>query len=187
MYLDKFIQDGYVYQALRYQFILLKDLVDFARERDLSVKIKDLKQELIDKGWTSKRASVSTEDGYQSKDIWIHDEIVVAKTRPVPVKNTFRRNIEEVLNEKVDELIEIIFNNPEETLEGIEEVLFENNELIYTNKGIKDVFEKLGFANEAPRLSSIIRERSVNSLLGEYFYGSISRTTLFRNYYRLTR
>lgn len=186
MHLERFIQEGYVYQALSYKFIQLKDLVEFARKTDLSVKLKDLKKELTAAGWTHRKASISTTEGFQSRDIWVNEKAEVALTRPVPVEATFRKNINEVMEDKADEILTLLFEKPE-LLANMEEVIIEGDELIYTNQGIRDLLAELGYAEEASRLSSVIRKRSSQSLMGEVFYGSISRTTLFKNYYKYIR
>lgn len=184
-YLNRFIDAGLVYRSNKYDFLLLKDLVEFARLDDLNVKIRSLRAELENNGWKNRKASVSTTEGYQSKDIWYTDSRL-EKTRPIPVEAKPRKNLEETEIEEAERLISELFLKAEE-LKGIPETLFTKEELIFSNKGLKTALKRLNAKGSLSKLSSIIRKKSSNILMGEHFFGTSSRTVLFKNYYKLVR
>lgn len=185
-FLDSFIDNGLVYSNGSYNFIQLKDLVSHARETDLSVKVSELKELLVNEGWTTKRTSILTEKGYQSKDIWINPKIDIENTRSVPVTTERRMNLEEAEESRADEIIDYIFDHPEEFPE-LDEAILNYKELIFTNKGIKDLMEHFKVDGDITRLASVIRSKANHIVMGKHFYGVSSRTVLFKNYYKITR
>ena len=185
-YLERFIDQGLVYRSNRYDFLLLKDLIEFAREDQLDIKIRDLKDLLVAAGWIEKKAAVSTTEGYQSKDIWLAPARI-EKTRNVPILVAPRKNLAEAEQEEAKRLISEIFARGEEFKKLPDGVFLEDNELVFTNKGLKDLLKLLNANGSIPKLSSIIRSQSNKLLIGEHFFGTSSRTVLFKNYYKLKR
>lgn len=185
-YLELFIEQGLVYKGPRYNFLLLKDLIEFARMDKLDIKIKHLKELLSKAGWKEKKASVSTTEGYQSKNIWF-TENKIEKTRSLPVEAVARKNLNEAEAAEAERLVNLIFEKWNEIPTDIEGVYFSENELIFTNKGLKELLRYLKASGSIPKLSSIIRNKANKILIGEHFFGTSSRTVLFKNYYRLKR
>jgi len=187
-YLDMFIDAGLVYKGNRYDFLLLKDLIEFARETELDVKIRDLKDLLIAANWIEKKAAVSTTEGFQSKDIWL-SPIELEKTKSVPIDVTPRKNLIEAEKIEADRLVLEIFNTGSIIFNLPDGIYFseDKREVVFTNKSLKELLVLLGANGSIPKLSSIIRSRSNKMLVGEHFFGTSSRTVLFKNYYKLKR
>lgn len=181
-YVEQFLEQGLVYRSNKYDFLLLKDFIEFVRETDLNVKIKDLQTVLEEAGWRHKKASVLTDQGYQSKDIWYIEERV-ANTRELPIVTIARANLVEAEQKEAERLLIEIFNHPI-TAEGINEVFVDKSEFVFTNKGLKTLLVVLDAKGSISKLSSIIRGWSNKILVGEHFFGTSSRTVLFKNYYR---
>lgn len=185
-YLERFIDQGLVYKSNRYDFLLLKDLIEFAREERLDIKIRNLKDLLVTAGWIEKKAAVSTTEGYQSKDIWLAPN-KIEKTRNVPISVAVRKNLIEAEEEEAKRLIFEIFARGKDFEVLPDGVFLEGEELIFTNKGLKMLLEQLEANGSIPKLSSIIRGKANKLLVGEHFFGTSSRTVLFKNYYKLKR
>lgn len=185
-YLEMFIEQGLVYRSNQYDFLLLKDLIEFARTEQLDIKIRDLKNLLAEAGWNEKKASVSTTEGYQSKDIWYSD-VRVLQTRDVPIIVGARKNLIEAEKEEAERLIVEIFNIYAAIEVLPEGVMLSEKEMVFTNKGLKELLKIVNANGSIPKLSSIIRGKSNKILVGEHFFGTSSRTVLFKNYYRLRR
>ena len=183
-YLERFIDQGLIYRSNRYDFLLLKDLIVLAREEQLDVKIRDLKELLITAGWTEKKAAISTTEGYQSKDIWIAP-MRYEKIRNVPIQAVARKNLAEAEEAEAKRLVSKIFTEIKNMPEVPAGVFLQGNELVFTNKGLKLLLEMLQANGSIPKLSSIIRGWSSKLLVGEHFFGTSSRTVLFKNYYKL--
>lgn len=184
-YLDKFINEGLVYRGNKYDFLLLKDFIEFSRSFNLNVKIKSLKAVLQDAGWKHKKASMLTENGYESKDLW-YANYRVEKAKSLPVKSRTRANLNEAEEIEAKRMINLIFEK-HESIKDIPEIMVNEFEIIFTNKGLKELLIKMETKGSPSKLSSIIRSWSDKILLGEHFFGTSSRTILFKNYYRLNR
>jgi hypothetical protein len=183
--LKQFIEEGLVYRGNKHDFLLLKDLIEFVRKTNLKIKIKDLQIALTEAGWSDKKASVLTDKGYQSKDIWFINERVEL-VRALPIKTRMRLNLIEAEEKEADRLIEVIFDSYE-TIVDSTEALINEKELVFTNKGLKLLLIKMHARGSISKLSSIIRKRANKILVGEHFFGTSSRTILFKNYYRLRK
>jgi len=184
-YVQEFIQEGLAYRGKKYDFLLLKDLVEFARRTDLNIKIRDLKSALEDEGWLHKKASVLTDNGYQSKDIWfINGRVDEAQETPIITK--MRENLAQAEFVEAERMILKIFTECE-SLQERPEVFVNETEIVYTNKGLKNVLVELTAKGSISKISSIIRGWSNKVLVGEHFFGTSSRTILFKNYYKLNK
>lgn len=184
-YVNQFIEQGLVYRGNKHDFLLLKDFIEFVRQTNLSVKIRDLQMILKEEGWQHKKASVLTDQGYQSKDIWFTNSRVTT-TRELPIITDKRANLIEAEKEEAKRLIEKVFDK-QTKIENIFEVFISDTEFVFTNKGLKNLLIELNAKGSISKLSSIIRSWSNKILVGEHFFGTSSRTVLFKNYYRYTK
>lgn len=187
-HLDAFIDAGMVRRNTKQNFILLKELVTFVREYDLKTRVKDINKLLTENGWVQKRMSVATEGGYQSKVVWVNDNAHVEYTNNSVVTDEVRRTLDEEELAEALRMIDVIYEEYP-NIEPIEEVVLdlESNTLMFSNNGLKEILTTLNTIGRPERISSIIRSKSELMLMGELFYGTSSRTTLFKNYYKYTK
>lgn len=184
-YLRGFIDNAHVYRGNKYDFLLLKDFIEFVRLTDLNIKIRDLQSVLEDENWMHKKASVLTDKGYQSKDIYYSSERV-EPTKLLPIVTKVRANLIQAEEAEAKRLVLQIFDKHEE-IKDMSEVMVSESELVFTNKGLKTLLVAQGAKGSVSKLSSIIRGWSNKILVGEHFFGTSSRTVLFKNYYKLRR
>lgn len=187
-YIDDFIEAGLARRNTRQNFILLKELVSYVRGFDLTIKVADIRNTLLENGWVQKRMSILTETGHQSKNAWVNDSLVIENSDPTPAPAESRMSLEEEETKEALRMIDVMFEEYE-NIEPIEEFVLdkEKNTLLFSNNALKEILEALNTIGRPERISSIIRSLSDQIIMGEPFYGTSSRTTLFKNYYRYTK
>lgn len=183
-YTAEFVEKGLAYKGGQYDFLLFKDLVEYVRQFDLLFKIGDLREELIKDGWSEKKISVSTTEGYMSKDVWTK-ETRFEKTRSLPVDDRPRRTLVDEEYIEADRVLSKIFNTLPAT--SIKEISIHDDVLVFSNKGLKEAVELVGTIGDISSIASVIRSKAEKLFVGERFFGVSSRTVSYKNYYKIKR